>query len=285
MGIKFFGQYLLEKGKITRESLLKAVELQKDINVSIGTIALEKGFLTPAQINKIHQEQYRTDKKFGEIAQDFGFLTAEQLQELLDAQMSRRLYLGEALVRIGALTLEELEESLKTYVKEQEREEEDLQKVLKGVKNAEVVSAFIDLVIKMFLRLARQIVKVSACHQDKTKINIYDYTIVQKISGQININFILNMSSELLLKTAEKMINKEVKQVDAFTMDAVKEFVNITTGNACSKLSSSGLKLRSQPPTIYDNSTSLKYPIEENKEVVVVPFLSTVGQLEVGLGF
>jgi len=44
MSSRFFGQYLLEKGRITSQQLLDALECQKSITLPIGTMALERGF-------------------------------------------------------------------------------------------------------------------------------------------------------------------------------------------------------------------------------------------------
>jgi len=285
MGVKFFGQYLLEKGKITSEQLLEAVEHQKGINISIGTVALEKELLRPEQIEKVHREQYRTDKKFGEIAVDMGYLTPLQLDHLLKAQMSRRVFLGEALVQKKFLTLEELEEELRAYREEQEKDETEVLGLLTQVKQANVVEAFVDLVIKMFLRLSREFVKIGGCHTNKDNLLASDWTISQSVGGDTNFIFLLTLPRELLLRTASRMMQKGVDEPTEYTLDAVKEFCNIITGNACSKLSAQGLKLKPQPPVAYDNSSPKKYVVAKEHEIVAVPLASTVGELEVVLEF
>lgn len=276
MGVKFFGQYLLEKGKITPKQLLAALSYQKEINQPIGAIALEKGYLSAEQIRKIHLEQRRTDKKFGEIAIDFGYITKEQLDELLKVQAKRKLYLGEALVKKGFLSEEELDKELKQYWDEQERDELKIDAFIKEMKNSHIVEAFIDLIIKMHLRLAREIVKISNYHMEKDKITLYDYTITQRIEGDIDTKFIVNFPNNLLLKIASELMRKEQKEVNELVIDACCEFVNIVTGNACSKLSTEGIRLRSAPPLIFDNSEE-KFTIDKTKEVVVVDLLTTIG--------
>ena len=48
MSARFFGQYLLEKGRINSQQLLTALELQKTVLMPIGIMALERGWLGAA---------------------------------------------------------------------------------------------------------------------------------------------------------------------------------------------------------------------------------------------
>lgn len=285
MGVKFFGQYLLEKGKITADQLIKALDYQKSINVPIGTVALDEGFLTAEQIKKIHDEQYRTDKKFGEIAVDFGLLTNSQVEEILEKQMSRKVYLGEALVKKGFISVEELEKELKKYKEEQEKEEVGLKDVLLQIRHKDLIEAFVDITVKMFLRLVREIVKVKGYHTLVEKVNLFDWTISQELKGEFNAKFLLNITDSLLLKIATSLTKKSVDKIDEITLDAAREFVNIITGNALSKLSTQGLNLRANPPVSFNNNSDKKYTIPSNKEVASVPLLSTAGELEMILEF
>ena len=277
MGVKFFGQYLLEKGKITREQLLEAVEFQKGINLSLGTIALEKRLLNSEQIKKIHNEQKRVDKKFGEIAVEWGLITQEELNELLMEQKNTRIYFGESLVQKKLLTLEELEQELNEYKKEQEKDEREILLMIKGIKNNEIVEAFVDLTIKMFLRIARQIIKVGGCSSVK-EFPLYNYTIEQNATGDKSLSYILNMSQDIFLNIASTMYEKEIKEVNEEVTDAVCEFVNIITGNSCSKLSTISIKLSTTPPKFYDNS-KLRYTITPGKETVLLPLKATQGEV------
>src|SRR3972149_421897 len=107
MNSRFFGQYLLEKGRITSEQLVAALEQQKTVQAAIGILALESGLLTAEQIKQILTEQRKTGLRFGEQAVVMGSLTQTQVDELLQEQeVSHRVRLGEVLVSKGYLTLE-----------------------------------------------------------------------------------------------------------------------------------------------------------------------------------
>ncbi|MCK4875717.1 MAG: hypothetical protein KAS26_07715, partial [Sulfurimonas sp.] len=68
MGIKFFGHYLLDEGKITNEQLSEVVEYQSKNNLSLGELAVREGFINTKEANIINDKQRSLDKRFGEIA-------------------------------------------------------------------------------------------------------------------------------------------------------------------------------------------------------------------------
>ncbi|MBN1664420.1 MAG: chemotaxis protein CheX [Deltaproteobacteria bacterium] len=282
MAIKFFGQYLLEKGKITPEQLLSAVEHQREINVSIGTIAIEQGYLSSQQVEQINKEQIRTDKKFGEIAIDFGYLTQGIIDEILRMQKTRKIYLGESLIQKGFLALEELERELKLFKDEQDKDEIVVNAALKSITASQTVEIFVDVTIKMFLRMLRETVKIGECSSSKDKVNLMDWTFFQKITGAQNYGFLLNLSTPTLLKVASLMMKKEIAKPDDISCDAVAEFVNIISGNSCAKLSTVDVKLKSHPPVVYNNLSDEKFSIQSDN-VSIVNLLSTIGNLQIAI--
>ncbi len=95
MSAKFIGQFLLEKGLITREALLAATEQQQHVNLTLGQLAVAQGLLSRAQADSINLEQQRSDKRFGEIALEKNLLNAIQLVELLRGRKDKRVFIGE----------------------------------------------------------------------------------------------------------------------------------------------------------------------------------------------
>ena len=50
MSTRFFGQFLLERGRITSQQLLAGLEAQKSLNeMPMAILALERGWVSPAQ--------------------------------------------------------------------------------------------------------------------------------------------------------------------------------------------------------------------------------------------
>lgn len=285
MSAKFFGQYLLEKGKITPQQLMDAVNHQKGIHAPLGALAMEKDMLTAVQVRKIHEQQKKTDRRFGELAVDMGFLIQPQVDELLDTQTHRKVLLGEALVLKGYITVEELEKELKSYKEEQEKISSEVSAFLSKVLHKDIVEVYTDIVIKMFSRFGNQALKIEQCETGKKKVRLLDYVIAQRIEGDnLELTFLLCVPQKFLLSMASTMLNKTIAEMSDLVIDAAMEFVNITTGNGCAKLSGKGMNFKMLPPVVYETKKK-PYPVERANEVVCVHLASPDAQLDVAFEF
>ncbi len=103
MGVKFFGQYLIEHGAVDAGQLREALDLMRSENKQLGEIAVQKGFLRQSDADWINLQQRTTDKCFGELAHETNLLTVEQLNEVVKLQQETRLFIGEALVQLDSL--------------------------------------------------------------------------------------------------------------------------------------------------------------------------------------
>ena len=155
MAVMFFGQYLVEKGVVTREVLLQAIELQESVNLSVGAVAVSMGFLTEIDVERINQAQRTEDLRFGDMATKLGLLNQEQFQQVLTKQKNNHLYIGEALVRVGGLTSTSLPRYLEEFKLNQAQYATNRVVIPEGVPNAQIWEVFADLTYKMLTRVAR----------------------------------------------------------------------------------------------------------------------------------
>lgn len=283
--MRFFGQYLLEKGRITSQQLLDALECQKSVTAPIGVLALERGLLTVEQIRQILQQQKKTNQAFGEIAVGLGFLTQAQMDELLNAQeISHRAKLGEVLLSKQYITPEALEKELKEYNKEAEKFAADVSAAFSNVAHHQIVKTFTDLMLVMFTRFGKQDIIIERCETGKEKVRLFRWVISQKIAGEdVEFNCLLSVPPKLLLQMASTMLDEQVSTPDELALDATKEFVNIANGTACAKLSEDGINLKLMPPEVFETTTTL-YPIRAD-EVVCVHLAAPDAKLEVAFEF
>jgi CheY-specific phosphatase CheX len=283
--MRFFGQYLLEKGRITSQQLLDALECQKSVATPIGVLALERGLLSAEQIKQILQQQRKTNQRFGEIAVSLGFLTQAQVDELLNAQeISHRLKLGEVLLAKQYVTPETLAKELKEYNKEAERFASEVSAALSNIAHNHIVKTFTDLLLVMFTRFGKQDIIIERCETGKEKVRLFRWVISQKIAGEdVEFNCLLSVPPKLLLQMASTMLDEQVRTADELALDATKEFVNIANGNACAKLSENGINLRLTPPEVYETTTT-PYSIRAD-EVVCVHLAAPDAKLEVAFEF
>ena len=285
MSAKFFGQYLLERGRISSQQLVDALEFQKQVKVPIGVLALEAGLLSAEHVKLVLARQANSDKKFGELAVALGLLTEAQIAGLLQTQSSHRVYLGEALIVKGYLTVDALEKELKEHKKEEEKITMQVAAAFNSIANKQIVKTFTDLMVMMFTDFADQRdIKVERCETGKENVRLFRWVISQKIAGDnVEFNCLLSVPPKLMLQMASTMLDQNISTTDELALDATKEFVNIANGNACAQLSADGVELTMQPPEVYE-TTMKPYPFR-NKDVVCVHLASPDSKLEVAFDF
>jgi len=284
MSAKFFGQFLLERGRITSQQLVDALEFQKSARPPIGALCLEHGLLTPEQVKLVLARQLKGDKHFGELAVSLGLLTQDQVNELLQAQSSHKILLGEALMTKGYISVEVLERDFNDYKKQEDKTTSQLEAAFDAIANKQIVKTFTDLMVMMFTNFGQQDVKVEQCETGKENVRLFRWVISQKIAGEnVEFNCLLSVPPKLLLQMASTMLDENVSTADELALDATKEFVNIANGNACAKLSEDGVALTMQPPEVFETTTK-PYPLQ-TKEIVCVHLSSPDAKLEVAFEF
>ena len=153
MAVKFFGQFLVEKGIVARDILLKAIELQEQKNLKLGEMALAMGHVTPADIDRAHRAQLSRDIKLGDLLVEMGILTLSQLDEVMTRQKNTHLYIGEALVLVGALTNEQLQHCLGEFNIDQAPYVSERIELPADISNSEIWEITADLTYKMITRM------------------------------------------------------------------------------------------------------------------------------------
>ncbi|MFZ2540452.1 MAG: chemotaxis protein CheX [Gallionella sp.] len=247
MSAKFIGQYLLEKGLITREALLAATEHQQRVNLTLGGLAFAQGLLSEAQAEAINLEQQRSDKRFGEIALEKNLLNMQQLDELLRVQKEKRVFLGEILIQQGHISHERFDSELALFKQEQERSAELVLVDLHSLPQREVIEDFLDMTLKILLRVAKEQVKITSVSNTEKK---FPYTIAQRINGGKQFDYAMSLPENLLLVLCEHFLKVKCTVVNELALDAASEVLNIITGNGCAKLSVRGLKVTLEPPRV-----------------------------------
>ena len=152
MGVKFFGQFLLEQGLIRNEQLLATTQLQESRNRPLGSIAIDKGYLSAAQAAEINHRQQTTDRRFGELARELGLMSHEQIEDVLATQRATRIRIGEALVELGFISEKEVANQLQAFERDQAPYELARVELPPHTPHAEFVSVCIDLTEKLLLR-------------------------------------------------------------------------------------------------------------------------------------
>ena len=105
-----FGTHLVERGLISADNLVAAMEEQVRQKPPIGRLALREGVLLVEQVWEILSLQADhwlkeppPHRRFGEIATSLGYLAPSDVTRLMDLQSRETPSLGEVLVKLGIL--------------------------------------------------------------------------------------------------------------------------------------------------------------------------------------
>lgn len=248
MGVKFIGQFLLERSAITREQLLLATQLQETRNRPLGAYAVDRGYLTPEQAERINREQQVTDRRFGELALSMGLLNDTQVNEVLAMQKANRIRIGEALVQLGAMTPGSFEEHFRAFQEDQAIFQTGVVELPEGTPAPELVKVSIDLTEKLLLRVAgligkRGVVVSGGGHADAELL-----TIRIGFSGAVVAQFAFSASHDVASAIARRVLGAGIPLENELVVDALKEFCNVVCGNICGKLSLPDAPLEIGPP-------------------------------------
>jgi CheY-specific phosphatase CheX len=249
MGIKFFGQFLLERGVISSEQLLEILEHQKKKNLRFGEWAVKRGWMDEHYVERLLNAQKRMDMKIGELAVKFRLLTPDDVKKLLNIQRNNLTKLGELIVELGHVSKEILEEEHARFLQDQKPFTPDDINVPEDFRNADALRYILDLTRKYLRRLGSleaEMGQLTACQTDPEQ----NFSLVAvQIEGDINCEYVLSVSRNIAIKIASGMLNTDGRnEPDEILSESTKEFCNLVCGNLRSLMRHSGKDLEISYP-------------------------------------
>lgn len=248
MAVKFFGQYLIERGVLSADQLLAALEDQRGRNRRFGSYALQLGYLRPADVQRIQTEQQREDARFGEVAVKLGLLSETQVQEILLRQRQDHIMLGELLVERGDVTPERLASELSAFREDQAAWGSGDLPLPHDVADAAVVRAMLELSSRLLARTTGEAAKLDA-PQWQDQAPAAQFSVHVRFSGQRDLA--LAIACDL---TAAERLTGALLGADAVgegaevVADAVREFANVVAGSVMARLAQLGVAVEIAPP-------------------------------------
>ena len=261
MAVKFFGQFLVERGVISRDVLLSAIALQDLVNKSFGAIVQELGFMNSTDIDKVNLAQRSTDMRFGDLAVQMGLLTADQMQQVLKTQSENHLYIGKAIVKVGGLNDDELQHYLAEFKADQSEYVTGRVAIPAGVAHAELWEMMADLTYKMLTRVARLNYRPAPC-EVVSRLEEVHIAAAMDFTGDIRCRYIIAASQEVQEQVAKAMLCQEIVSHEPKEVldDTLMEFINVVCGNIVAKSVQLGMSLDILPPEIIDCSSGMEIP-------------------------
>ncbi len=281
---KFFGQFLLERGFITEEQLLDALQYQQNRIMRIGEIAVELKLMTKEQVEMVNREQRKSDLLFGELAIKMDFLTADQLERIVTIQQNNHIYLGQTIVEKGYLSQNQMQRLLDEFHEEQKRfwSLGDIVPDRLEIRNELV--AILDVTIKIFRRMANMYLKLGKGYFKSQKVeNLYLMTFID-FSGSLGINYFVNLPLNVAHAIAQNLYGDEkIELSDTIICDCVGELLNVICGNAYSQLLELGRNAPIHPPRHFLWHQMEAIIPKDARHVLVFPGKVPTDYLEVGI--
>lgn len=276
-----FGQYLLQKGTISKEQLLHCLEVQNSVNRKIGEIAIEEGLMLPEQVDKILKVQKRINKYFGQLTMQMGILKSKQLQNLLNIQKKHYINLEDIMAREKIILKEKLEAELEQFrsLDQDDQGVYGLQWIKENFENGLVFEVFTEQTLKLLMRLTEFFVLEGDCSFDNEKIRSNGIVVELSFSGDFNWMYMLNISNEVAIAIADAMVELEDDISQDVLLEVAGEFVNIVCGNAISKLDNNNIKFDMKPPKIRKVEEE-HITLPKGREALIIPILVPEGQVD-----
>jgi hypothetical protein len=248
MGVKIFGQYLIEQGVIDSEQVRAALDLMDRENRSLGELATAEGILTAQDADKVNAEQRHRDCPFGVLAIEMGLLTESQIDRLVNLQERNRLRIGQALVRLGSLGNERLAELLASYEADQAPYRTGKVALPGGLQENALAPVVVDLFPKLLMRVARIVARMGSGEPASAVPDLAVRSAVT-VRGEACLQICLLGDDAFSRQLAGAAAGIEVSDADlGLLSDGVGEFLNVLAGNAMSLLEQQGISTELEPP-------------------------------------
>ncbi len=248
MGVKFFGQYLIERGEVDADQVRAALDLMDAENRTIGELAVEGRLISKADADKVNAEQRHRDMPFGELAAEMGLLTEEQIDNLVQLQWRTRMRIGQALVRLGHLGKVRLDELLISYEEEQAPHRIENLALPAGLDDNALAPFVLDLLPNLLMRVARISTRVGS-GEPIAEPPDFPIQIAVSVSGESGLVICLVGDEEFSRHLAAKVSGLDPEGLDVeMLLDGVGEFLNVLAGNAMANAEQNGIAMELGPP-------------------------------------
>lgn len=248
MSVKFFGQFLIERGVLSAGQLLAALEDQRGRNQRFGSYALQLGYLTPSDVQRIHQAQQGNDARFGEVAVRLGLLSAAQVDEILARQRQDHIMLGELLVERGDVGPDVLERELEAFREDQAPYAADGVALPDGLSVPKAAQAMIELTARMLPRVTDAPAKAGAAAWVDAAPDL-PFQVHLAFTGQHTMRYGLALDAEAARRICDGLLGAgTADEGEDVVLDAVFEFVNVVCGSVMARLAQLGWMAEIHPP-------------------------------------
>lgn len=275
---QFFGNYLLNKGKITKAQFTSCMEYMRANRVKLGLIAESEGLLTRQQANELNHLQMKSDKRFGDLAIEKGYLTDSDISHLLQLQGNPYLIFVQALEDNHIMNRDEVSDLIADFQKETSLTNTALDSIKYGDfdrllpafvdTDKEDYLAFMALALRNIVRFVSSYIRIDKAQ----RVTEYSakYIAYQKTTGAYEGFLGFASDDNSILTIADGYAGEYFEKPDEDALDSVCEFTNCINGLHATELSYREISIDMLPPEfMFDGS------IKDSNGFYVLPLYIT----------
>jgi hypothetical protein len=279
---RLLGNYMLEKGLLTKQQLLQVYKAQENNRAKLGVIAVSEKLMTIAQAEQVNGLQASMNMKFGDIAIDKGYLSQAQLGRLLELQGNDYLAFLQAIVDENIMPMEQIHNAEVEYQREFGYTETDLVE-LKSNNIDRIVPIFvreefaahkelITIAVKTMYRLIDNHVSIGNAYKiESLRSEVIGY---QKFHGDEKATLAICGKYQDVEKLAVSYTKEEFIETEEDALDATCEFINCINGLYATEKSRTGSKVELEPPEF-----SVTYTETRGSSIVALPVYISGGEI------
>lgn len=253
---QFFGNYLLNKGKITKAQFTSCMEYMRSNRVKLGLIAETEGLLTRKQSDELNHLQMQSDKRFGDLAIEKGYLTDADISHLLQLQGNPYLIFVQALEENQILTRDEITALIDEFQKETGLTNTALESIKYGdfdrllpsfvETDKEEYLSLMALALRNIVRFVSSYIRIDKA--EKTTEYSAKYIAYQKTAGAYDGFLGFASDDNAILTIADGYAGEYFEKPDEDALDSVCEFTNCINGLHATELSYKEITIDMLPP-------------------------------------
>lgn len=271
---RLFGNYLVEKGKLTLEQLDAMLPVKKQFKAEVEVISIVTKVLTPAAVQELLQSMDKESEHFGEAAVNSELITDDKLDDILAYQSNDFMKFLQLLVDDGCISYEDINRELDAFQQKNEWNDEQLNALMNDDLEqcidlfVQFASPVLKELTKTFVQTYRRLIDrdvylEKACSADSIQL---DKCASQMIIGDMRIKVYISAPDNDLLAIANHYTGDTYDTVTEDALDSVGEFINCVNGLFATNMSYEDVSVDMNSPEYTDAG-----PLISNETFYVIP--------------
>lgn len=271
---RLFGNYLVQKQRITQIQLDDLLPVPKELKAEVETIAVINKILAPATVQELLSKLDKSSERFGEVAIDAGYLTDDKLDTILTYQSNVFMKFIQSLLNKRLLTIEQINPFLNEFQQLGGYNDSQMSALIHDDLE-QCIAIFVPLKTMQLKELTLTLVQTIRrlidrdVYLDKAYIARslqLDKYASQTIIGDMHIKVYISAPDNGLLAIANHFTGDTYETVNEDALDNVGEFINCVNGLFATNLSYSGIEIDMNSPEY-----ALDGPFISNEKLFVIP--------------